>query len=73
VKESDVNLAHEAERISGRPLEKSAEVTDEMAVRLIETVAEASRSTTMKLMRSTGNGSAGTRDGGRMSKVGLGR
>ncbi|KAL3778672.1 hypothetical protein ACHAW5_000460 [Stephanodiscus triporus] len=50
VGESDVDLVHEAERISGRPLEKCVEVTDEMAVRLLGPVAKASRLTRMKLM-----------------------
>jgi ATP-dependent RNA helicase DDX49/DBP8 len=50
VGEGDVDLVHEAERISGRPLERCAEVTDDMAVRLLGPVAKASRLTRMKLM-----------------------
>ncbi|KAL9191406.1 hypothetical protein ACHAXT_001112 [Thalassiosira profunda] len=50
VGEQDTVLVHEAERISGRPLEKCEEVTDDMAVRLLGPVAKASRLTKMKLM-----------------------
>lgn len=50
VGESDVDLVHEAERISGRSLDKCAEITDDMAVRLLGPVAKASRLTRMKLM-----------------------
>lgn len=50
VGEQDVDLVHEAERISGRKLEKCSEVTDEMGVRLLGPVAKASRLTKMKLM-----------------------
>ncbi|KAL3826891.1 hypothetical protein ACHAXA_000859 [Cyclostephanos tholiformis] len=50
VGESDVDLVHEAEKISGRSLEKCVEITDEMAVRLLGPVAKASRLTRMKLM-----------------------
>mmetsp|Transcript_3181 Transcript_3181/g.7027 ORF Transcript_3181/g.7027 Transcript_3181/m.7027 type:complete len:656 (+) Transcript_3181:97-2064(+) len=50
VGERDVDLVHEAERISGRKLEKCEEVTDDMAVRLLGPVAKASRLTKMKLM-----------------------
>jgi ATP-dependent RNA helicase DDX49/DBP8 len=50
VGEQDINLVHEAERISGRSLEKCAEITDDMAVRLLGPVAKASRLTKMKLM-----------------------
>ena len=48
--EQDINLVHEAERISGRSLLKCEEVTDDMAVRLLGPVAKASRLTKMKLM-----------------------
>jgi len=50
VGEQDINLVHEAERISGRSLEICAEITDDMAVRLLGPVAKASRLTKMKLM-----------------------
>eukprot|EP00579_Thalassiosira_antarctica_P005053 CAMPEP_0201881726 /NCGR_PEP_ID=MMETSP0902-20130614/11941_1 /ASSEMBLY_ACC=CAM_ASM_000551 /TAXON_ID=420261 /ORGANISM="Thalassiosira antarctica, Strain CCMP982" /LENGTH=643 /DNA_ID=CAMNT_0048409989 /DNA_START=42 /DNA_END=1973 /DNA_ORIENTATION=- len=50
VGEQDIDLVHEAERISGRSLGKCAEVTDDMAVRLLGPVAKASRLTKMKLM-----------------------
>ncbi len=50
VGEQDVDLVHEAERITGRSLEKCAEVTDDMAVRLLGPVAKASRLTKMKLL-----------------------
>ena len=50
VGEQDIDLVHEAERISGRSLEKCNEVTDDMAVRLLGPVAKASRLTKMKLM-----------------------
>ena len=48
--EQDVDLVHEAERISGRKLLKCEEVTDDMAVKLLGPVAKASRLTKMKLM-----------------------
>jgi superfamily II DNA/RNA helicase len=50
VGEQDVDLVHEAERITGRSLEKCEEITDDMAVRLLGPVAKASRLTKMKLM-----------------------
>ena len=50
VGEQEVDLVHEAERISGRKLEKCEEVTDDMAVKLLGPVAKASRLTKMKLM-----------------------
>ena len=50
VGEQDIDLVHEAERISGRTLHKCEEVTDEMGVRLLGPVAKASRLTKMKLM-----------------------
>ena len=50
VGEQDVDLVHEAERITGRSLDKCIEVTDDMAVRLLGPVAKASRLTKMKLM-----------------------
>ncbi|KAL3805831.1 hypothetical protein HJC23_007792 [Cyclotella cryptica] len=50
VGEQEVDLVHEAERISGRKLEKCQEVTDDMAVRLLGPAAKASRLTKMKLM-----------------------
>ena len=50
VGEQDIDLVHEAERISGRSLDKCNEVTDDMAVRLLGPVAKASRLTKMKLM-----------------------
>lgn len=50
VGEQDIDLVHEAERISGRSLDKCSEITDDMAVRLLGPVAKASRLTKMKLM-----------------------
>ena len=50
VGEQDIDLVHEAERISGRSLGKCSEITDDMAVRLLGPVAKASRLTKMKLM-----------------------
>lgn len=50
VGEQDIDLVHQAERISGRKLEKCSDVTDNMAVRLLGPVAKASRLTKMKLM-----------------------
>lgn len=50
VSENDVALVHAAERISGRPLEKCAEVTDEMAIKMLGPTTKASRLARMKLM-----------------------
>ena len=50
VSEADVSLVHAAENISGRPLEKCAEVTDEAAIRMLGPVTKASRLAKMKLM-----------------------
>ena len=50
VGEQDVDLVHEAEKISGRKLLKCTEVTEEMALRVLGPVAKASRLTKMKLM-----------------------
>lgn len=50
VGEQDVELVHEAEKISGRKLLKCTEVTEEMAIRVLGPVAKASRLTKMKLM-----------------------
>ena len=50
VGEQDVDLVHEAEKISGRKLLKCTEVTDDMAIKALGPVAKASRLTKMKLM-----------------------
>jgi len=50
VAESDVALVHAAEKVSGRPLEKCEDVTDDMAVKMLGPVAKAARLTKMKLM-----------------------
>jgi superfamily II DNA/RNA helicase len=50
VGEQDVDLVHEAEKISGRKLLKCTEVTEDMAIRVLGPVAKASRLTKMKLM-----------------------
>ncbi|GKY99462.1 hypothetical protein MPSEU_000900700 [Mayamaea pseudoterrestris] len=49
VAESDIGLVHAAERISGRALEKCAEVTDEAAVKVLGPVTKAARLTRIKL------------------------
>jgi ATP-dependent RNA helicase DDX49/DBP8 len=49
VAESDIGLVHAAERISGRPLEKCKEVTDDAAIKVLGPVAKAARLTRMKL------------------------
>lgn len=50
VGEQDVDLVHEAEKISGRKLLKCAEITEDMAIKALGPVAKASRLTKMKLM-----------------------
>jgi ATP-dependent RNA helicase DDX49/DBP8 len=50
VSEADVPLVHAAENITGRPLEKCTEVTDEAAIRMLGPVTKASRLAKMKLM-----------------------
>mmetsp|Transcript_25023 Transcript_25023/g.37875 ORF Transcript_25023/g.37875 Transcript_25023/m.37875 type:complete len:653 (+) Transcript_25023:71-2029(+) len=50
VGEQDVDLVHEAEKISGRKLLKCTEVTEDMAIKALGPVAKASRLTKMKLM-----------------------
>lgn len=50
VSENDVALVHAAERISGRPLEKCTDVTDEMAIKMLGPVSKAVRLARMKLM-----------------------
>eukprot|EP00980_Cylindrotheca_fusiformis_P029624 scaffold23625_cov137-Cylindrotheca_fusiformis.AAC.9 len=50
VAETDVSLVHAAEKISGRPLEKCVEVTDEAAIRMLGPVTKAARLAKMKLM-----------------------
>lgn len=50
VSETDVALVHAAERMSGRPLEKCDDVTDEMALKLLGPVTKAARLAKMKLM-----------------------
>jgi superfamily II DNA/RNA helicase len=50
VSETDVSLVHAAEKITGRPLEKCLEVTDEAAIRMLGPVTKASRLAKMKLM-----------------------
>ena len=49
VSEIDAALVHAAERASGRPLEKCADVTDEQALRLLGPVSKAVRLAKMKL------------------------
>lgn len=49
VGERDVALVHAAERISGRPLQKCTEITDDMAIRLLSPVSKALRLTKMQL------------------------
>jgi len=50
VSERDVSLVHAAEEITGRPLVKCTEVTDETAVRMLGPVTKAARLAKMKLM-----------------------
>lgn len=50
VGEADVNLVHAAEQISGRPLEKCTEITDEAAIKMLGPVTKAARLAKMKLM-----------------------
>jgi ATP-dependent RNA helicase DDX49/DBP8 len=50
VAENDVALVHAAERISGRPLEKCPDVTDDMAIKMLGPVSKAARLARMKLM-----------------------
>jgi ATP-dependent RNA helicase DDX49/DBP8 len=50
VAENDVALVHAAERISGRPLEKCPDVTDDMAIKMLGPVTKAARLARMKLM-----------------------
>jgi ATP-dependent RNA helicase DDX49/DBP8 len=50
VGENDVSLVHAAERISGRPLEKCTDVTDEAAIRMLGPVTKAARLAKMQLM-----------------------
>jgi ATP-dependent RNA helicase DDX49/DBP8 len=50
VSETDISLVHAAEKITGRPLEKCTEVTDEDAIRMLGPVTKAARLAKMKLM-----------------------
>jgi ATP-dependent RNA helicase DDX49/DBP8 len=50
VSEVDVSLVHAAEKITGRPLEKCPDVTDNDALRMLGPVTKASRLAKMKLM-----------------------
>jgi superfamily II DNA/RNA helicase len=50
VGEADVSLVHAAEQISGRPLEKCTDITDEAAIRMLGPVTKAARLAKMKLM-----------------------
>lgn len=50
VGENDVSLVHAAEEITGRPLEKCADITDEAAIRMLGPVTKAARLAKMKLM-----------------------
>ncbi|KAL7563320.1 hypothetical protein ACA910_016677 [Epithemia clementina (nom. ined.)] len=49
VSESEIGLVHAAETISGRPLEKCLDVTDEKAIALLGPVTKAARLTKLKL------------------------
>lgn len=50
VSEQDVALVHAAEEITGRPLGKCSEITDEAAIRMLGPVTKAARLAKMKLM-----------------------
>ncbi|VEU34227.1 unnamed protein product [Pseudo-nitzschia multistriata] len=50
VSEQDVSLVHAAEEITGRPLEKCSEITDEAAIRMLGPVTKAARLAKIKLM-----------------------
>lgn len=50
VGENDVSLVHAAETITGRPLEKCVDITDEAAIRMLGPVTKAARLAKMKLM-----------------------
>lgn len=50
VSEQDVSLVHAAEEMTGRPLLKCSEVTDDAAVRMLGPVTKAARLAKMKLM-----------------------
>jgi ATP-dependent RNA helicase DDX49/DBP8 len=50
VSEQDVSLVHAAEEITGRPLQKCSEVTDDAAVKMLGPVTKAARLAKMKLM-----------------------
>ena len=49
VSESEIGLVHAAESLSGRPLEKCLDVTDDAAIALLGSVTKAARLTKMKL------------------------
>ena len=49
VGEADVSLVHAAERLSGRPLEKCTDVSDDEAIKMLGTVTKAARLAKMKL------------------------
>eukprot|EP00934_Nitzschia_sp_Nitz4_P004496 Nitzschia sp. Nitz4//scaffold70_size99833//69431//72788//NITZ4_004603-RA/size99833-processed-gene-0.120-mRNA-1//-1//CDS//3329557159//4486//frame0 len=50
VAENDVSLVHAAEEITGRPLEKCDDVTDDAAIKMLGSVTKAARLAKMKLM-----------------------
>eukprot|EP00541_Cyclophora_tenuis_P017132 CAMPEP_0116549406 /NCGR_PEP_ID=MMETSP0397-20121206/4856_1 /TAXON_ID=216820 /ORGANISM="Cyclophora tenuis, Strain ECT3854" /LENGTH=319 /DNA_ID=CAMNT_0004074127 /DNA_START=170 /DNA_END=1126 /DNA_ORIENTATION=+ len=50
VAETDVSLVHATEKLTGRPLEKCNDITDDMAIKLLGPVTKASRLAKMKLM-----------------------
>ena len=50
VAETDVALVHAAERVSGRPLEKCTDITDDMAIKMLGPVTKAARLSKMKLL-----------------------
>ena len=50
VGENDASLVHAAERVSGRPLEKYTDMTDEDAIRMLRPVTKAARLANQQLM-----------------------
>ncbi|KAL3943263.1 MAG: hypothetical protein SGBAC_002672 [Bacillariaceae sp.] len=50
VSETDVSLVHAVEKITGRPLEKCSDVTDDAAIKMLGPVTKAARLAKMKLM-----------------------
>ncbi|CAJ1954571.1 unnamed protein product [Cylindrotheca closterium] len=50
VSETEVSLVHAVEKITGRPLEKCSDITDDAAIKMLGPVTKAARLAKMKLM-----------------------